>query len=75
MEMIEVPYSAEGTQGWTIPIPGDGERQFASRGDALEFALMLVKKHPTNTAEQDYLCVEGGDGRWRLFTADLKPAN
>lgn len=77
MEFIEVPYSAEGPKGWTIPIPGDGERRFASRDDAMGFALTLVKASPENGengVEPSYLCVEGGDGRWRLFTADLQPA-
>ncbi|MEO6799771.1 MAG: hypothetical protein ABI178_07535 [Rhodanobacter sp.] len=73
MDMIEIPYRAEGTKGWTIPIPGDGERQFASREEAMAFALTLAKEQSVATAKPSYLCVEGGDGRWRLFTADLMP--
>ncbi|HZX72027.1 MAG TPA: DUF2188 domain-containing protein [Rhodanobacter sp.] len=75
MDMIEIPYSAEGTKGWTIPIPGDGERQFASRDEALAFARTLAQKHFAATARPSYLCVEGGDGHWRLFTADLMPVH
>lgn len=75
MEFIEIPYSPRGPEGWTIPIPGDGERQFASRDDAMAFALTLAQKHAVVTAKPSYLCVEGGDGRWRLFTADLQPAH
>jgi hypothetical protein len=72
MEMFEIPFSPDHAHGWTIPIPGDGERQFASREDALAFALELAKQQRL-AANPSYLCVEGGDGQWRLFTPDLMP--
>lgn len=73
MALIEIPYDSEGAGGWKIPIPGVGCRQFSSREAALTFALKLAKEGRSTTAQPSYLCVEGGDGKWRLFTADLLP--
>ncbi|MEP7184784.1 MAG: hypothetical protein ABI767_03005 [Rhodanobacter sp.] len=73
MALIEIPYDSEGTDGWKIPIPGDGCRQFCSRDAAMAFALKLAKEELLTTAQPSYLCVEGGDGKWRLFTPDLLP--
>ncbi len=73
MGLIEIPFDSEGSNGWTIPIPGDGCRQFCSRDAALAFALKLAKEERLTRAQGSYLCVEGGDGKWRLFTPDLLP--
>ncbi len=74
MALIEIPYIADGAGCWKIPIPGGGCRQFCSREAALAFALKLAKEGRSTTAKPSYLCVEGGDGKWRLFTPDLLPA-
>ena len=72
MALFEIPYEPEDGDGWKVPIPGDGCRQFASREGALTFARSLAKQR--ELIDQDnYLCVEGGDGIWRLFTPDLLP--
>ncbi len=71
--MIEIPYRPEGPNGWKVPVPGDGEKQFSSREEALAFALRIAREQHSATAEPRYLCVEGGDGKWRLFTTDLLP--
>jgi hypothetical protein len=73
MELIEIPYDSEGADGWKIPIPGDGCRQFRSRDAALAFAFKLAKERVSTTAQPSCLCVEGADGKWRLFTTDLLP--
>lgn len=73
MALIEIPYHSEGTDGWKIPMPGDGCCQFCSREAALAFALKVAKEDQSTTAQLSYLCVEGGDGKWRLFTPDLLP--
>jgi hypothetical protein len=73
VELIEIPYSPDGSTGWKIPVPGDGDRRFATRDEALAFAHTLAQKHLVVTAQPSYLCVEGGDGRWRRFTSDLVP--
>ncbi len=73
MEIIDIPYHPEGPQGWKIPIPGDGDRTFPTRQKALAFALTLAKQHDAANGSPGCLCVEGGDGTWRLFTTDLVP--
>ncbi|MFC5435286.1 DUF2188 domain-containing protein [Rhodanobacter umsongensis] len=74
MKLIEVPFRPDQDNGWTIPIPGGGEKQFKSRDEALAFALKLAKQQQRGTnATSRYLCVEGADGQWRLFTSDLLP--
>jgi len=73
MEIFYIPFSPDSAHGWTIPIPRDGERQFVSRSDALAFARSIAKEEAATIGTNSYLCVEGGDKQWRLFTPDLKP--
>jgi Uncharacterized protein conserved in bacteria (DUF2188) len=73
MELIEIPYNPDEAHNWKIPIPGDGCQKFSTREEAMAFALQLAKKIVSKSAEPSYLCVEGGDGQWRLFTPDLLP--
>lgn len=73
MNLIEIPFAPDVRHGWTIPIPGDGEKQFATREQALAFAQTLAKGDTTQSGQNSCLCVEGADGRWRLFTPDLLP--
>lgn len=75
MEIFYIPYQPDAAHGWTIPIPRDGEKRFVSRQDALEFARMLAQGEASEHDTQTYLCVEGGDNAWRLFTSDLLPVN
>ncbi|WP_158880895.1 DUF2188 domain-containing protein [Rhodanobacter sp. L36] len=73
MKLIEIPFRPDATRGWTVPVPGDGEKRFGSREQALAFAVNLAKVQRTKAVDESYLCVEGADGQWRLFTADLLP--
>lgn len=72
MELFHIPFTADGSHGWTVPVPGDGEKQFASRKAALAYATSLARTERAE-GESTYLCIEGGDGQWRLFTPDLLP--
>lgn len=73
MNLFEIPFTPDSSHGWTVPIPGDGEKQFASREQAMAFAQTLAKDLNAESGRGGCLCVEGADGRWRLFTADLLP--
>lgn len=73
MQLIEIPFRPDKLHGWEIPVPGEHSRHFASREEALAFALSLARQRRANRVEPSYLCVEGGDGQWRLFTPDLTP--
>jgi hypothetical protein len=75
MEIFYIPFNPDSSHGWTVPIPRDGERQFASRSDALAFARQIAKEETAVAGTKNYLCVEGGDKMWRLFTADLMRVN
>jgi len=75
MELFYIPFNPDHGHGWTIPIPRDGAQQFSSRKDALAFARKLAKQETAIKRENSYLCVEGGDKRWRLFTPDLLPVD
>jgi len=75
MEIFYIPFDADAAHGWTVTIPRDGERRFVSRQDALSFASLLAKGESSEHDIDSYLCVEGGDRMWRLFTADLMPVN
>jgi len=73
MEMFYIPFKPDAKDGWKVQIPKDGEKQFVSRTDALAFARKVAKQAVSEQSESSYLCVEGGDKKWRLFTPDLKP--
>jgi hypothetical protein len=65
MEIFYIPFKPDAKDGWKVQIPKDGEKQFVSR--------KVAKQAVSEQSESSYLCVEGGDKKWRLFTPDLKP--
>jgi len=75
LEIFYIPFNADARHGWTIPIPRDGEKHFSSRPEALAFARKLALEESFTEGENSFLCVEGGDKRWRLFTGDLMPVD
>jgi hypothetical protein len=75
MEIFYIPFNPDRSHGWIVPIPRDGEKQFSSRPEAMAFARKLAKQEISKSGESSYLCVEGGDKMWRLFTPDLMPVN
>lgn len=75
MEIFYIPFKPDTKHGWKVPVPEDGEKQFVSRTDALAFARKVAKQAATEQSESSYLCVEGGDKKWRLFTPDFKPVD
>ena len=75
MEIFYIPFNPDRTHGWTVPIPRDGEKQFRTRPEAMAFARKLAQKETLEQSANSYLCVEGGDKHWRLFTPDLLPVN
>lgn len=72
IDIIEIPFDPNGPDEWAISIPGDGEEHFTSREDAIAFAFKVVNSMKSANREA-FFCVEGGDRRWRVFTADLLP--
>jgi hypothetical protein len=73
MKVFDIPYTPDAADAWAIPIPGDGERHFDQRTDALDFARTLTRKLDAHGDGPSFICVEGADGRWRLFDSDFKP--
>lgn len=72
MTIFDIPYDPNADQRWTLPVPGDGERAFESRDAAMKFAMEIARKQEDNGDGATYICVEGGDRRWRLFDRDFK---
>ncbi|WP_198148890.1 DUF2188 domain-containing protein [Luteibacter yeojuensis] len=58
-------------QTWHIATPGGSHRTFEARHDAVAFAAKLAARLD-GAAGRAYLSIEGEDGKWRLFTPDLK---
>jgi hypothetical protein len=75
MEIFYIPFNPDSSHGWTVPVPRDGEKRFVSRVDALTFACELATEESVDIGNRSYLCVEGGDQHWRLFTSNLMPVN
>jgi hypothetical protein len=73
MKVFDIPLDADSSHGWIVPIPGDGEETFESREAAIGFAAELAHKQLAAYEEPSFVCVEGADGRWRLFDANMKP--
>jgi hypothetical protein len=58
---------------WSLTLPDGQARSFPDRKAALVFALEQARHVTFVTRQPAYICVEGPDGRWRLFDPDLKP--
>jgi hypothetical protein len=68
MVMLDIPFSPDKTTHWVIRVPNIGLQTFPSRDAALKFAMDFAKRQSALV----YISVEGADGRWRLFDADLQ---
>ena len=74
MKLFDIPYEAPSPQGWIV-MGGDARSQwFTTRNAAIGHAMLVASQVGRHCVEQVFLCVEGGDGVWRLFNADLSPA-
>lgn len=72
MKIFDIPLHADRPNGWVVPIPGDGEETFGSRNDAIGYAMVLARKQEARRDEPSFVCVEGADGRWRLFDSNMQ---
>lgn len=75
MEIFYIPFKPHPSYGWKIPVSQDAEKQFTSRNEALAFARKLAKQRIVEQHQSSYLCIEGHDKKWRLFTPDLAPVD
>lgn len=66
--VYEVPYHPEGGVAWAVRISGRVIERFASRFEALRAAVNRASAEGGDTA----IAVEGADGLWRPFGADIK---
>jgi hypothetical protein len=73
VEIIEIPFEPDAAKEWSVHIPGDGFKHFSSRDEAIAFAFKLVNSEKLAQRE-GFVCIEGGDGHWRVFTSDQLPA-
>ncbi|MEO9091423.1 MAG: hypothetical protein ABI247_13950 [Rhodanobacter sp.] len=73
MNLIEIPFTPRASHDWISPLLGNAEKQFHSREQALAFAQTLAECDSSDSDRNSCLCVEGADGRWRLFTPDVLP--
>lgn len=73
MRVIDVPFDANHPAGWSLTGITEGEQIFQSRGEALTHAMAYAKRYAFEFRREAYICVEGGDGKWRLFTPELQP--
>jgi len=57
---------------WTIALPSGEQQTFPTRHDAVRFAARQASRFTAVDGSRVYLSIEGEDGVWRLFGADLK---
>jgi hypothetical protein len=74
LRLFEIPYEADPSGGWLIPVSEGDEKRFTSRDKALAFALSLAIEDQKGGLGDSLVCVQGADKQWRLFTPDLLPA-
>jgi hypothetical protein len=69
--VFEIPFERRGAQGWVVE-SGQGCPGFSSRKDALSFASKAARACSA-LGDSAQISLQGGDGQWRTFEADLKP--
>jgi len=72
MLVFDIPFYAPTNQTWTVDLPDGVHHTFGARHDAVRFAAREVARLTAMKGLEAYLSLEGEDGKWRLFGADLK---
>jgi len=70
MRVFDIPL-APPDHTWAVSIPNGERRQFGARHEAVVYAAKVAAQIDTMSGGA-YLSIEGEDGKWRLFTPDLK---
>jgi hypothetical protein len=70
--VFDIPFQATLCASWTIALPSGEEHVFPTRHDAVRFAARQATRLTSLGGNRAYLSIEGEDGVWRLFGADLK---
>lgn len=73
--VFDIPFHAPDDRAWTIALPTGEQHLFPTRHDAVRFAARQASKLTCTGGGRAYLSIEGEDGVWRLFGADLKAPN
>jgi uncharacterized protein DUF2188 len=72
MKVVDIRYGAQPEGGWCVPDPADGHEIFPTREAAIAAATSLAKARSFSEGEPYFICIEGADGRWRLFDANMQ---
>lgn len=70
MLVFDIPLSPP-DRIWPVSVPNGESRQFPARHEAVAYAAKVAARLD-GTSGGAYLSIEGEDGKWRLFTPDLK---
>jgi len=73
--VFDIPFRVSDNETWTIALPTGEQHAFPTRHDAVKFAARQAARLTSPGSRQAYLSIEGEDGVWRLFGADLKAPN
>jgi hypothetical protein len=72
MFVFDIPFRAPHAKAWTIDLPSGEHHVFQTRHDAVRFAARQASRFASSEGSRAYISIEGEDGVWRLFGADLK---
>jgi hypothetical protein len=73
MKIVDIAYSPDAAGEWEVSDPADGTAGFANRELAMVEAMKLAKRQARKGADPYMVCVEGADGKWRLFDENMQP--
>ncbi len=73
MPAFEIPYGAADAKTWYLDGLAEGRMSFDLRIEAVTFAMASVQGLAA-AGEDARMRIEGADGVWRVFDADLLPA-
>jgi hypothetical protein len=70
--VFDIPFRVPDNEAWTVTLPFGERHAFPTRHDAVKFAARQAARFTSVDGSQAFLSLEGEDGVWRLFGADLK---
>ncbi len=71
MLTFEIPYASDNST-WYLDGLKEGRKNFESRLKAVSFAMSMAKRYREKN-ETVCIRIEGADGHWRKFNADMLP--